>query len=486
MPVEEIESMGIVSLSRSLKADVEPLPGIRLKRRLGKGGSGEVWEALSSDGVPKAVKFTSIRHRAAAAIEQELSHLKTIRSIKHPFLVQIDHVEVVDESLVMVMELAERSLVDRFAERVNLGKRGISRDELLDYLSQTAEVLDLLSNRHDLHHFDIKPSNLLLSHGQIKVSDFGLVQVRTSGEDEGLQTFSPGYAPPEFLEGAIDATADQYALAVTYQEMLTGQRPFRATSILELADQQRYESPHVALLPSNDQIILGRALHADPTQRFGSCSEFVQALRASDEYVNDLTESKLHRHIAPPPGSGVAPGEHTGRNPGKSGLILHLGSNANMTPSPGPHTRPAHEEPTPKPEHEEDEENRHEVRATFTAALPMEMYALKLRAFIDLFGAEVVEATPERSVLQLRPKSFLGLRSPKALYARIETLHKQDSKRFSVVDICIWSAAKKLRDEELMTRGAYLIRALKSFFMATDEKVSFNFESRDVRNELWK
>ena len=74
------------------------------------------------------------------------------------------------------MELAERNLWDRFKECRTQGLPGIPRDELLNYMDEAAEALDLMNNQYQLQHLDIKPQNLFLVYKHVKVADFGLVK----------------------------------------------------------------------------------------------------------------------------------------------------------------------------------------------------------------------------------------------------------------------------------------------------------------------
>src|SRR5262249_11674335 len=144
----------------------EPIPGYRLAEFLGRGGFGEVWKCVAPGGILKAVKFvhgnlTGLESDSAQA-RQELDALERVKAIRHPFILSLDRVEIVDGQLVIVMELADRSLQERFDECRAAGEPGIPRDELLGYLLEAAEALDVMNLRHGLLHLDIKPGNLFL------------------------------------------------------------------------------------------------------------------------------------------------------------------------------------------------------------------------------------------------------------------------------------------------------------------------------------
>src|SRR5262249_23573779 len=150
-------------------------------------------------------------------------------------------------------ELADRDLAHRFRECRSHKQAGIPRDELLRYLEEAAEVLDLMNVEHDLQHMDIKPQNLCLlgSHG--KGADFGVVKELT-----GLVTSMPGgltprYAPPETFRGQVSRYSDQYSLAIVYQEMLSGEPPFIAGTPYELMRLHTEVIPVLDPLPERDR-----------------------------------------------------------------------------------------------------------------------------------------------------------------------------------------------------------------------------------------
>jgi hypothetical protein len=129
-----------------LKPGAEPVPGYRLVRRLGRGGFGVVWEATAPGGFHVALKFVWLGRQVR---DPELRALETIKDIRHPHLLSLFGAYQKHGYLIIAMELAERTLEDRFREASAQGLPGIPTDELLEYAAEAAEALDYLNQpRH--------------------------------------------------------------------------------------------------------------------------------------------------------------------------------------------------------------------------------------------------------------------------------------------------------------------------------------------------
>ena len=114
--------------------------------------------------------------------------------------------------------------------------------DLLNWMAEAAEVVDLMNQQHQLQHLDIKPRNLFLIANHLKLADFGLLSSMKDlrqGNDcrQRLATLTPRYAAPETFDGTFTEFSDQYSLAITYHELLTGTLPFRGTNFQQLAMQ---------------------------------------------------------------------------------------------------------------------------------------------------------------------------------------------------------------------------------------------------------
>lgn len=261
----------------TIEAGYEPIKGYVLEKRIGRGGYGEVWRAEAPGGLKKAVKFVFGQHGEHRAA-QELKSLERIKRVQHPFILTLERFELINNQLVIVTELADGSLEDVFKEHCERGSCGIPRDSLLGYMKDAADALDYLHELYRLQHLDIKPANLLMVGGRIKVADFGLLKDLGEVDCSIVGGLTPIYAPPELFDGRPSINSDQYSLAVMYQELLTGSRPFSGRTIAQLATQHVHNSPNLESLPASDRPSVARALEKSPDRRFESCTQFVEKL----------------------------------------------------------------------------------------------------------------------------------------------------------------------------------------------------------------
>jgi serine/threonine protein kinase len=267
-----------------IESDAEPIPGYRLLERLGGGGFGEVWKAIAPGGLHKAVKIIhgnlqSKEEEGSRLAAQELRAIKRVQGIRHPYLLSLERYDIIEGRLLIVSELADCNLWDTFRECRAKGLPGIPRADLLQYMTETAEVLDMMNGQHALQHLDIKPQNLFLLYNHVKVADFGLVKDLEGMRAEVTGGVTPVYAAPETFDGVVTRFCDQYSLAIVYQELLTGVRPFNGTTAQQLLMQHLQGTPNVSPLPAAERAIVARALAKKPEDRFPTCLQFIKAIQ---------------------------------------------------------------------------------------------------------------------------------------------------------------------------------------------------------------
>ncbi len=289
----------MTSLISGAEPGFEPIEGYILRERIGAGGYGEVWLADAPGGLQKAIKFVfgSIDERAG----NELRSLQRIRTVHHPFILSLERIEIVNNQLMVVTELADGSLLDRFNDFHQRGLIGIPRSRLLEYLRDTADALDFLCQKHDLQHLDVKPANLLLVADRVKVADFGLIKDIQNRSMSVMAGMTPSYAAPEMFDGRPGRFSDQYSLAIVYQELLTGTLPFNGRTTAQLASEHLHKAPKLDSLPALERPIIAKALAKKPSQRFSSCRELVDQLYRVQSRSDNQPASPDEHDLRPTP-----------------------------------------------------------------------------------------------------------------------------------------------------------------------------------------
>lgn len=262
-----------------LAPGVEIVPGYPLGKLLGRGGFGEVWQANAPGDVPIALKMLRLTEKSAAI---EARALEFMRSIVYPHLLSTFGIWTQGDLLIIGMELAEETLLQRFERARNQGQSGVPADELLEYMREAAKAIDFLNDTKRIIHRDIKPQNLLLVGGGIKVADFGLAHVLERSGSTKTVGLTPAYSAPEFFEGRFCRQSDQYSLAVTYCHLRYGLLPFTGGPV-EVMAGHLYRAPALDPLPELERRVVARALAKNAEERWPTCLEFWKRLSDCSE-----------------------------------------------------------------------------------------------------------------------------------------------------------------------------------------------------------
>ncbi len=224
-----------------------------LRRLLGSGGMGEVFEALDRT-VGATVAVKRLPHMGADALLRFKREFRVIADLSHPNLIQLgslfsdrgqqwfftmELVEGVDllswvRRPVVAPGADDRTLHDLqpapagAARRVTEG--GFDEPRLRSTLGQLLEVLDWLHGLGRVH-LDVKPSNVLVTpDGRVVLLDFGIAANLGAGERPTPAGTAAYAAPEQLVDGLITTAADLYALGTVLYEALTGRVPFGGTS----------------------------------------------------------------------------------------------------------------------------------------------------------------------------------------------------------------------------------------------------------------
>ena len=267
----------------------------RLATLLGRGGMGEVWigERVSDFEQKVAVKLLPIGDDSATA--RFVRERQILARLAHPRIAKLLDGGVTAEGRPwLAMELVEGlALMDHVTTNdLDIDAR----------LALFVEICDAVQFAHQnlVVHRDLKPSNVIVTTaGDPKLLDFGIAKLLES-DDHGLtktneRPMTLDYAAPEQVRGDVVTTAsDVWALGVILHELLTGVRPYGATSRVDLeqailaaaptrpSSSATSRSDKRELRGDLDAIVL-KAMRRDPTERYAS----VEALATDVRYRLD-------------------------------------------------------------------------------------------------------------------------------------------------------------------------------------------------------
>jgi serine/threonine-protein kinase len=188
--------------------------------------------------------------------------------------------------------------------------QGMPVGDVVDIVVAVAEALDY-AHEQQLLHRDVKPGNILVTGSsrakrRILLADFGIA--RQADDVSGLTATnmtvgSVHYTAPEQLMGErIDGRADQYSLAATAYYLLTGTPPFAHSNSAVVIGRHLSTPPpqladvHPLLAPLDP--VLTKAMSKNPAERYDTCLDFAEALRASTELVHQNTNATVVAHPA--------------------------------------------------------------------------------------------------------------------------------------------------------------------------------------------
>ena len=262
----------------------------RIERELGIGGMATVY--LADDvrhGRRVALKVLKPELAATLGLERFLTEIRTTANLHHPNILPLFDSGDADGLLYYVMPYVEGESL-----RERLDREGpLPLDQAVRIALDVAEAIQAAHDQGVIHR-DIKPANVLLSRGRAMVADFGIARAAELSEGErltkiGASVGTAGYMSPEQVAGSddVDHRSDIYSLGCTLYEMLAGEPPYAApTLIAVLARQVTEPVPSVTRLrpdvPASLERALRLALARDPGERFASATAFAQALIAAE------------------------------------------------------------------------------------------------------------------------------------------------------------------------------------------------------------
>jgi serine/threonine protein kinase/outer membrane protein assembly factor BamB len=334
-------------------AEGSQIAGYRLEVRIGAGGMAVVFRAHDV----RLERRVALKILAPAVAADEAFRQRFIResraaaAVDDPFIIPVFEAGEADGVLFIAMRYVPGGDVHSLVRRVG----PLSPGRAAAIVSSVASALDA-AHAAGLVHRDVKPANMLVDvqpgrPDHVYLSDFGLSKGALSSHGltaSGQFLGTPGYSAPEQMQGKpADGRADQYSLACAAFDLLSGAPPFPRDQVTAVIWAHMSEPPPPLTsrrpgLPAAVDGVVARALAKAPADRYASCREFADALRAAlglESYNS---------------GSGTAPDEemidrpapHEARH-ARSSLLAQPGASTYATATaPGP---PPAVEPVPGP-----------------------------------------------------------------------------------------------------------------------------------------
>jgi Protein kinase domain len=271
----------------------EQLAGYEIQQQIGRGGMAVVYRALDLRlGRLVALKVLAPHLGEDEAFRQRfMRESRAAAGVDHPHIIPVFEAGEAAGVLFIAMRYVGQGDVRSLIE----AQGPLSPARTAAIVSQVASALDA-AHAHGLVHRDVKPANMLLGQASgtdaehVYLSDFGLSKhslTPSTLTSTGQFLGTLDYVSPEQIQGQpVDGRADQYALACTVVEILTGAPPFRREDSMALMwAQLEAEPPRLTErrpeLPAAVDEVIATAMSKRPSGRYASCRDFAAALTAA-------------------------------------------------------------------------------------------------------------------------------------------------------------------------------------------------------------
>jgi len=262
---------------------VENIGRYQIKREIGKGAMGVVYEATDPNiGRRVALKTTRLDvhgDEAEELLRRFRNEAHAAGVLNHPNIVTIYDAGEQDGMFYIAMEYIAGTTLQSMMRSQGV----IALEAAIEYTRQICAALDYAHDKGVIHR-DIKPANIMITDGLVKIMDFGVAKAGAGLTSAGQIVGTPNYMSPEQVRGRpLDGRSDLFSLGVMLYEMITGKRPFAGEGVTTVIYKIMNETPAApmvldAAIHPGLSAVVSKALDKAPEQRFARGAELAQAL----------------------------------------------------------------------------------------------------------------------------------------------------------------------------------------------------------------
>ena len=284
-----------------------------LREELGRGAMGVVYRAHDPViGRNVAVKTMHLSEAGTGMSREELigrfqTEARAAGLLTHPNIVVVFDAGEEEGIFYITMELVEGRSLQTLLD----ARQVFPLPRVIKLMEQVCSALDFAHQRNVVHR-DIKPANLMLTADDtVKITDFGTAKILQFGTAQTSHVMgTPSYMSPEQVKGKpVDGRSDIFSLGVILYELMTGEKPFPGQNITTVIYKIINEEPipprslDSSIHPGLSAVIT-HALAKEPSARFQSCQELLDALKNYHDVVLPQATVRMSPVSSVPAGAG--------------------------------------------------------------------------------------------------------------------------------------------------------------------------------------
>lgn len=270
-------------------SDITTVGRYQVLRKLGQGSMGVVY--LGRDPYIKRNVSIKISRPESSVAGEKLEKFRerffleaqSAGSLLHPNIVAVYDAGLYKDFCYIAMEYVDGPPLARFCREGRL----LPISKAVEIIFTACKALDF-AHKQGIIHRDVKPSNIMINRsGRIKITDFGIAQIKSEQTNSEGLIGSPSYMSPEQVkEQPVNDTSDIFSLGCVLYEILTGEKAFPGENCFSIMYKITHDEPTpISMIrPEVPEIlwkIIQKALAKEVTQRYQSCMDFAFDLRVA-------------------------------------------------------------------------------------------------------------------------------------------------------------------------------------------------------------